>query len=178
MIMKQIVTVLFIGLSCLMCINSEDNSVNQNVSDHEIICSENGCKGTYAGPEFVNNSDVAHQFSNQMSDKVGIKLKQLYDEGKYSKVDLSNIKMSTKNMDSKGNVIYSLEVPFIRTPDSCDAFTAFDHRGGWGHKIKKEDVLEIFKNKDNLKIIELNTGEGLQEFWIQWRHETKQSDCK
>ena len=48
-------------------------------NDNQIECSENGCEGTYDGPEFINGSDVAHQFSNKMTERVGDKLKELYD---------------------------------------------------------------------------------------------------
>ena len=113
-----------------------------------------------------------------MANKVGRQLKALYDKGIYVQVDLPKIKMTTKNMDNRGDVIYSLEIPFIKVATACDAFTAFDHRGGWGHRIKKENVLTHFKNQNNLKIIELTTPEGLQEFWIQWRHQSKQAQCK
>lgn len=175
--MTQIITVTIIGLMFITCGNMDTDSTNQT-SNHEIICSDEGCKGTYKGPEFEDGSDVGHQFSNHMSREVGNNLKELYDSKKYSKVDLSKITMTTTNMDHKGDVIYSLDIPFIKVSDPCDAYTAFDHRGGWGHKIKKAHVLNIFKNKDNLDIIELNTPEGLQEFWVQWRHEAKQSNCR
>lgn len=166
MIKHQVAAILLIVFSSFI-------SVNNAEKDYTIVCSENGCKGTYYGPEFINGADVAHQFSNHMSNKVGQQLKILYDKGIYVKVDLPNIKMTTTNMDNKGDVIYSLEIPFVSVKTPCDAFTAFDHRGGWGHQIKKESVLEHFKHQDNLKIIELNTPEGLQEFWIQWRHQNK-----
>ena len=57
--------------------NSRNKMVVQN--DNQIECSENGCEGTYDGPEFINGSDVAHQFSNKMTERVGDKLKELYD---------------------------------------------------------------------------------------------------
>lgn len=162
---------ILIGLTLVLigCFKAQNNKIN---------CSDTGCKGVYSGPEFVNGSDVAHQFSNHMSAKVGDKLKALYANGKYVKVDLEKIIMTTKGMDNRGNVVYVLEVPFIQVLDSCDAFTAFDHRGGWGHKITKLSVENTFKNKSNLTIAEINTPEGLQEFWIQWRHRDWQMNCK
>ena len=42
-----------------------------------------------------------------MSGAVGDKLKELYDNKKYVKVDLQNIIMTTQGMDNKDNVIYS-----------------------------------------------------------------------
>jgi len=146
--------------------------------NNEITCSDYGCKGVYSGPELISGSDVAHQFSNHMSTKVGDQLKALYREKKYVKVDLKNIIMTTKGMDNRGNVVYALEVPFLHVSDSCEAFTAFDHRGGWGHKITLSSVENTFKNKKNLTITELNSPEGLQEFWVQWRHKNWQPNCK
>lgn len=171
MVIPQITLILMIGFSSFLATSQTDKN-------YTITCTGNGCKGTYNGPEFTNGADVAHQFSNHMSNKVGKQLKALYDKGIYVQVNLANIKMTTKNMDNRGNVIYSLDIPFVKVNTACDAFTAFDHRGGWGHQIKKESVVTHFKNQDNLKMIELTTSEGLQEFWIQWRHKTKQAHCK
>ena len=97
-----------------------------------ITCNENECSGTYVGSEFINGSDVAHQFSNKMSAKVGDQLKLLYNQGNYSIVDLENIIMTTKGMGS-GTVTYSLTIPFTKVKEECDAFTSFDHVGGWDH---------------------------------------------
>ncbi len=88
--------------------------------------------GTYTGPEFINGSDVAHQFSNKMSAAVGDKLKELYKNELYGKVDFSNIQMSTEGMGT-GHVVYSLSIPFVTVKEACDAYTSFDHVGGWNH---------------------------------------------
>lgn len=169
--MNRIALLILLGFICCTA-SSATAQIN------EIECSDSGCKGVYNGSEFINGSDVAHQFSNHMSAKVGNQLKALYTNGKYVKVDLRNIVMTTKGMDNRGDVDYLLEIPFVTVSDSCEAFTAFDHRGGWSHKITKSSVLETFKNKDNVTLSELNTPEGLQEFWIQWRHEKWQPNCK
>ena len=174
---RNTLLILVTSLTYLMCSSSGNSAAYQPVKNHEITCSEEGCQGTYSGPEFTNLSDVAHQFSNHMAREVGIQLKELYDLGKYSKVNLSKIIMTTDGMNQLDTVTYTLNIPFIRTTDSCTAFTAFDHRGGWGHQLKKEKVLEIFKSKGELDWIELNTPEGLQEFWLQWKHESKQKHC-
>ena len=112
-----------------------------------------------------------------MSKVVGNHLKKLYREGNYAKVNLSKIKMSTKGMDNKGDVIYQISIPIILVEDSCKAATAFDHRGGWNHEITKAQALNPFKAKRNVEFIELKTPEGLQEFWIQWQHEKLQKHC-
>ncbi|MFK8036958.1 MAG: hypothetical protein AB8B74_01610 [Crocinitomicaceae bacterium] len=142
-----------------------------------INCTIKGCSGVYSGPEFVNDEDVAHQFSNQMANQVGKALKAWYQKSEFIKVDLENIKMTTKDMDNKGEVIYTLNIPFVRVLDSCLATTAFDHRGGWGHKISEKSVKRSFMNKKQLDYKEHTTPEGLQEFWIQWQHQDWQKGC-
>ena len=147
----------------------------------EIQCSEKGCFGTYEGPEFINGSDIAHQFSNKMSKSVGDKLKELYNEGSYSKVSFSEITMTTKGMGS-GMVIYTLSIPFLSVPKKCDAYTSFDHVGGWNHSPallrRKQELNALLMEGHQLDISELKiTPEGLQEYWIQWKNKTTQSDC-
>ena len=149
--------------------------------DSRIDCDENGCAGTYTGPEFIDHSDVAHQFSNEMSWKVGDKLKELYKSGKYSKVDFSQIKMTTKGMGS-GNVVYSLKIPFQRVGEKCDAYTSFDHVGGWNHApaltARKSQLQGALLKGETLDISDLKTTpEGLQEYWIQWKNKSVQADC-
>ncbi|MDF3026528.1 MAG: hypothetical protein K0S23_835 [Fluviicola sp.] len=150
------------------------------------FCTDSACSGMYRGVEFVseryidrldlNGTDVAHQYSNKMCEYVGNKLKQLYRDTLYSKVDFSRIRISTKGMNSN-YVEYKVYIPFKRVPKS-QAMTAFDHCGGWGHKpeLKKRkfDLLsspnKIVKNR-RLWISRLfKTKEGLQEYWIQWQH--------
>lgn len=127
--MKQLVILLYIGFSFFNC-NSSDKKLVQNISQKTgIKCSENGCFGTYEGPEFVNGSDIAHQFSNKMSHAVGNKLKELYSIEEYRKVNFSEIEMTTAGMGSS-KVIYKLSIPFIPVKGKCDAYTSFDHVGG------------------------------------------------
>lgn len=145
---------------------------------------ENGFSGTYSGPEFDNTGgDVAHQFSNTASNAVGKKLKELYKSGVYKKVDMDNIVMSTEGMGS-GDVVYKLTIPFVSVTNKCDAYTSFDHRGGWGHggDDKKNDVISELGNEPvdgtNLDISrEYKTPEGLVEYWVQWKNKNYQSDC-
>lgn len=148
----------------------------------DIVCDDNGCKGTYKGPEFNSLGDIAHQFSNKMSDYVGKKLKELYNNNVYSKVDLNNIEMSTPGMGT-GNVVYSLVIPFIKVQEPCQAYTSFDHVGGWGHSPdlnkRKQELASALLLGDELNISNLlQTKEGLQEYWIQWRNKTYQSSCQ
>lgn len=153
----------------------------QNTKPNPITCSEIACQGIYNGPEYVDGSDVAHQFSNEMSWEVGDQLKKLYAEGKYSKVDFTNIEMLTIGMGS-GTVIYQLYIPFTRVKDKCEAFTSFDHVGGWNHppalSSRKKQLEKILLPGDSLDISGLKTTmEGLEEYWIQWRNNATQAEC-
>lgn len=152
------------------------------------VCTDSACYGMYRGVEFVseqyidrlklNGTDVAHQYSNKMCEYVGKKLKQLYRDSLYSKVDLAKIRVSTEGMNSGEDYVeYKVYIPFKRVPKN-QAMTAFDHCGGWGHKPelakRKHDLMfssnKIVKNR-RLWISKLyKTKEGLQEFWIQWQH--------
>lgn len=172
---------LFILLASSTCISNVNKMDVQTLDSHEIICTDSSCFGKYIGREFINGSDIAHQFSNKMAEAVGDKLKELYHTEKFSKVDFENIQMSTKGMGT-GNVTYQLTIPFIRATNKCAAFTSFDHSGGWNHypaiKKRKDRLSKVLLPGDSLNISELKTtSEGLQEFWIQWRNKDVQADC-
>ena len=157
------------------------NNGIQHTGNSEIVCDDNGCEGTYEGPEFINGSDIAHQFSNKMSHEVGDKLKELFRKKIYLKVDFTKIKMSTEGMGS-GSVTYELKIPFIRVKNKCDAYTSFDHVGGWNHKpaleARKAQLKSALMENEELDISELKTTpEGLQEYWIQWKNKVLQKDC-
>ena len=128
--MKQFkkLTVIGVALVTFACFCSWVNNSNNSIK-----CSNDGCRGQYKGVEFINDADIAHQFSNEMSAAVGNKLKELFHKGKYSKVDFDNIIMTTRGMGS-GNVTYYLKIPFKRVNTKCDAYTSFDHVGGWNHQ--------------------------------------------
>ncbi|ADV49849.1 hypothetical protein Celal_2562 [Cellulophaga algicola DSM 14237] len=173
--MKQLV-IFILGLLSISLLSSLINL------DDTIKCSDNGCNGQYIGAEFINRSDIAHQFSNKMSAKVGDKLKELFKVGKYSKVDFDHIIMTTKGMGS-GNVTYYLEIPFKRVNTKCEAYTSFDHVGGWNHKpalkSRKLQLKNVVIDHQELAISNLKTTpEGLQEYWIQWKNKVTQSMCK
>ena len=83
--------------------NMRNKVVVQN--DNQIEYSENWCEGTYDGPEFINGSDVAHQFSNKMTERVEDKLRELYNKGELSKVlmdgqalDISELKTTPEGL--------------------------------------------------------------------------------
>lgn len=176
MIVKTICSIIFLlsaGFS-----SSNHTSISQKTN---ITCSNKECKGSYIGPEFINGSDIAHQFSNKMSQEVGDQLKELFRNDDYSMVDFSNIKMSTDGMGS-GHVIYTLSIPFISVQKKCDAYTSFDHVGGWNHvpalSARKKQLSGVLLKGQKLDISDLKaTPEGLQEYWIQWKNKITQSSC-
>jgi hypothetical protein len=169
-------------------------------------CNDNGCSGKYVGPEFKDDKDVAHQYSNVITKAVATKLKELYTKGKFVKVNFDGIKLSTKGMGS-GNVEYEVEIPFTSVQNKCEARTGFGHVGGWGHEgagvskrkseiyndVKTDPTTKkpIFDQKGNqirtnpvvgtIQDMEeskrTSTPEGLVEYWIQWKHSDYQSDC-
>ena len=153
------------------------------------VCNGGGCSGTYTGPEFQGGSDVAHQYSNTITKAVANKLKELYKSGSYVKVDFSGVKLSTKGMGT-GNVVYTVTIPFIGVSDKCQAATGFAHVGGWGHtpelENRKNEILSYKPDGVNNVVVEnqldispiTRTKEGLQEYWIQWKHNDYQSECK
>ncbi len=117
-----------------------------------------------------------------MSYAVGNKLKALYHSKEYRKVDFSKISMTTQGMGS-GHVIYKLYIPFIAVKEKCDAYTSFDHVGGWNHSPalskRKLQLEKALMKGHKLNISDLKTTpEGLQEYWIQWKNKTVQFDCK
>ncbi len=174
--MKYTLTFLFFLIGLCSC------QSNKNNESKKIICNDSGCSGKYMGAEFVHSEDIAHQFSNQMSMAVGDELKELYQKGKYKKVDFNSIKMSTKGMGS-GNVTYTLDIPFETVNSKCEAYTSFDHVGGWGHapelEKRKEALKDVTLNGHVLDISDLKTTpEGLQEYWIQWKNKDVQSECE
>ena len=181
--MKLLIYIYFIGLFQISCkTDNKENNESETLEKNGIECTEKGCKGKYIGSEFINGKDIAHQFSNKMSSSVGDKLKELYYEKNYKKVDFSAIEMKTKGMGS-GKVIYTLFIPFKSVNSKCEAYTSFDHAGGWNHKPalerRKNELKNVTLKGHQLNISNLKkTPEGLQEYWIQWKNLKIQSDCK
>lgn len=173
---------IFLSIVAFSCRNPKKDQSTYFYKNNEITCTTKECQGTYQGPEFVNGEDIAHQFSNTMSAKVGDQLKALYKTGKQSKVDFSKIKMTTEGMGF-GIVTYYLSIPFVSVKEKCDAYTSFDHVGGWNHTPelqKRQDQLKKALIKGHLLDISdlKTTKEGLQEYWIQWKNKVIQSECK
>ncbi len=184
--------ILLFSLTFLVLFSCKEKSKDEKMTKKlnrvkpiNIICNDSFCKVNYNGPEFVINDteiiDTAHRMSNLISNKVGKKLKQLFDEKKYSKVDLEKIRMSSIDMDNLGSVKLEIFIPFKRVKKKCDAATAFDHSGGWDHapeienRIKNLSEIAVCKKLEVSQLIK--TPENFQEYWIQWKHETRQADC-
>jgi len=179
---ENFMKILFVVLLFCNCLGAEKKKTKKVTIKNEIECTDEKCFGSYIGPEFINGADVAHQFSNKMSHEVGNKLKELYKNKKFSKVDFSKIIMTTKGMGT-GNVEYKLMIPFITVDKKCDAYTSFDHVGGWNHKpnlLKRiKELSKALLEGERLDISSLKiTNEGLQEYWIQWKNKLVQADCK
>lgn len=177
--MQYIIPILLLSLLSIHC--KQEKAVINRAEANKITCNDHQCMGTYIGAEFINQSDIAHQFSNSMSKAVGDQLKNLYDQSKYSMVDFEKISMSTEGMGS-GNVTYDLVIPFKRVDEKCEAYTSFDHVGGWNHRPaldkRKKELSSLLLIDEKLNISSLKkTREGLQEYWIQWKNKNKQAEC-
>lgn len=184
--------ILLFSLTFLVLFSCKEKSKDEKITKKlnrektiNIICNDSFCKVNYNGPEFVINDtgiiDTAHRMSNLISGEVGKKLKQLFDEKKYSKVDLEKIRMSSIDMDNLGSVKLEIFIPFKRVKKKCHAATAFDHSGGWDHapeiekRIKNLSEIAVCKKLEVSQLIK--TPENFQEYWIQWKQETRQADC-
>lgn len=184
-------------------VSEQITSTGYNLPQGHVIptCTETGCKGTYSGPQFNiigrntdgtdKWNDIAHDYSNTMSYYVGVKLKELYKQGIYVKVDLEMIKMTAnpvKNEESADPTKVTIDIPFIRVKNKCEAYTSFDHAGGWGHlgidlDNRKTQLSSALLPGETLDISTLNQtnktdyNTSLNEYWIQWKNKATQSDC-
>jgi hypothetical protein len=184
-------------------VSEQITSTGYNLPNGHVIptCTETGCKGTYSGPQFNiigrntdgtdKWNDIAHDYSNTMSYYVGVKLKELYKQGIYVKVDLEMIKMTAnpvKNEESADPTKVTIDIPFIRVKNKCEAYTSFDHAGGWGHLSidldnRKTQLSSALLPGETLDISTLNKTNktdyktSLNEYWIQWKNKATQSDC-
>jgi hypothetical protein len=150
-----------------------------------IRISDKGLTGYFKGPEYNEEGDIAHQFSNKVAEYVGAYLKQRYLKNVYLKVDLAAVTIKTEGLNQEDSVYYAIEMPFKRVA-KCDAFTGIEHCGSWNYQPR------ILLNK---RFKELREGlsercsvgnsayqfykneEGFQEYWIQFKHKDYQADC-
>ncbi len=176
------IAAILLTVSLTSCKKQKEETLINSTEQNQITCTKKQCQGTYVGKEFIKGEDIAHQFSNQMSAAVGDQLKALYTSGNYAKVDFTKIKMTTEGMGS-GNVTYSLSIPFITVKAKCEAYTSFDHVGGWNHtpalSQRKAQLKNVLLPNHQLDISTLkSTAEGLQEYWIQWKNKNIQAACE
>jgi hypothetical protein len=150
-----------------------------------LVCNDSFCSVNYSGPEFTFHKgeiiDTAHRMSNLISEEVGKKLKSLFDNKKYAKVDLKKIRMTSIDMDNLGSVKLEIFIPLKRVKNPCEASTGFDHSGGWNHDPeieKRKKKLSGIALCEELEISSLiKTPENFQEYWIQWKHKDFQANC-
>jgi hypothetical protein len=187
-LLTQISALTLSALLIFSCSNPKKEVKNTKTKPEKnlvIVCNDSFCKVNYSGPEFTIHKgeiiDTAHRMSNLISGEVGKKLKSLFDNKKYAKVDLKKIRMTSIDMDNLGSVKLEIFIPFKRVQNLCEARTGFDHSGGWDHdpaiEKRKKQLLGIAVC-EQLEISSLiKTPENFQEYWIQWKHKEFQANC-
>jgi hypothetical protein len=152
--------------------------------DHTKITDE-GISGYFKGPEYNQDGDVAHQFSNKVAHEVGDYLKAAYKRKVYLKVDFEHTKIFTKGLDQEDSVYYSIDMPFERV-DKCEAFTGIEHCGSWDNQRidKLNERLQELKiglrkycSIGPMETKFFKSTEGFQEYWIQFMHRDYQVPC-
>jgi len=150
-----------------------------------IQINDSGLVGYFKGPEFNDDGDVGHQFSNTVARIVGNYLKEAYKKQHYLKVDFKNLKVTTKGLNQKDSVTYTMKMPFV-TVKKCQAFTGIEHCGSWDNQPLPELNERLTKLKTNLRTryslgrmeqTFLKTPEGFVEYWVQFKHKDYQSEC-
>ena len=150
-----------------------------------ISLTNKGFSGKYFGAEFDSKGDVAHQFSNKVTDIIGKHLKKCYEKGEYLKVDFKNTKITTTGLDLKGKVEFVIEMPFLKV-GKCEAFTGIEHVGTWVNQNNEKLDARLNEKLQNLKTLSVgeadkayfHTEQGYKEYWIQFKHKNYQSICK
>jgi hypothetical protein len=187
-LLTQISALTLSALLIFSCSNPKKEVKNTKTKPEKnlvIVCNDSFCKVNYSGPEFTIHKgeiiDTAHRMSNLISGEVGKKLKSLFNNKKYTKVDLKNIRMTSIDMNNLGSVKLEIFIPFKRVKNPCEASTGFDHSGGWDHdpaiEKRKKQLLGIAVC-EQLEISSLiKTPENFQEYWIQWKHKEFQANC-
>lgn len=187
-LLTQISALTLSALLLFSCSNPKKEVKNTKIIPKKnlvLVCNDSFCKVNYSGPEFTIHKgeiiDTAHRMSNLISGEVGKKLKILFNNKKYTKVDLKKIRMTSIDMNNLGSVKLEIFIPFKRVQNLCEARTGFDHSGGWDHdpaiEKRKKQLLGIAVC-EQLEISSLiKTPENFQEYWIQWKHKDFQANC-
>jgi len=165
--------------------NTATQIVETTPTYDSIQISDKGLTGYYKGPEYNEEGDIAHQFSNKVAARVGIYLKERYLKKVYLKVDLEGVNIKTEGLDQEDSVYYAIQMPFKRVA-KCEAFTGIEHCGSWNYQPRiilnkrfedLRDRLEKNWSIGNSAHQFYTTEEGFQEYWIQFKHKDYQTDC-
>jgi len=169
--------------------NNEDKTVQSDVKPtpiyDSIVLNDQGFKGYYQGPEFNEQGDIAHQFSNKAAKQIGNYLKEAYQKKTYLKIDFKHTKVITKGLDQEDSVYYLLEIPF-QPAGPCSAHTGIEHCGSWNYQPKLFLNQRLKKQKQSLTNMSVGkmecrfftSNEGFQEYWIAFHHKDYQNGCK
>lgn len=169
--------------------NNEEKTVQSDARPtpnyDSIVLSDRGFKGYYQGPEFNEQGDIAHQFSNKVANQIGNYLKEAYRKKTYLKIDFKHIKIVTRGLDQEDSVYYLIEIPF-QPAGHCSAHTGIEHCGSWNYQPKLFLNQRLKKQKQSLTKISVGkmdchfftSSEGFQEYWIAFRHKDYQNGCQ
>jgi len=166
--------------------NTTTPAVVETTPTYDNICiSDLGLTGYFKGPEYNEEGDIAHQFSNKVAARVGTYLKERYLKKVYLKVDLEGINIITKGLNQVDSVYYAIEMPFKRVA-KCEAFTGIEHCGSWNYqpgillnkrfKELREGLVKNWSVGNSAHQL-YKTEEGFQEYWIQFKHKDYQAAC-
>ena len=165
---------------------TQEQATSTAIKYDSITISDHGLTGYFNGPEYNEQGDIAHQFSNKVANQVGEYLKVRYTKKCYLKIELDQVKITTKGLDQKDSVYYAIEMPFKRVKQ-CDAFTGIEHCGSWNYQpklflnrrfntLKEHLAADWSVGKMEYKFYK--STEGFQEYWIQFKHKDYQQGCK
>jgi hypothetical protein len=162
-----------------------DPDTNSTPIYDSIVLNNQGFLGYYQGPEFNEQGDIAHQFSNKAANEIGNYLKEAYRKNTYLKIDFKRTKIMTRGLDQEDSVYYLIEIPF-QSSDKCSAHTGIEHCGSWNYQPKLLLNQRLKKQKQSLTKISVGkmdthfftSGEGFQEYWIAFHHKDYQNECR
>jgi len=189
--MNYIPLILASGIFLWQCTNEQQETEKpKNITEQaapkndSIVLNENGFKGYYEGPEFNEQGDIAHQFSNKAAQLIGAFMKSSYAKKVYLKADFSRTKIQTLGLDNEGEVQYSIEMPFERV-SACEAYTGIEHCGSWsGQKnaVLNQRFRELQSSLTTISVGKMDyryfeTPEEFKEYWIQFKHHKHQVAC-
>lgn len=162
-----------------------EHATSTVVKYDSITIRDNGLTGYFKGPEYNEQGDIAHQFSNKVAKQVGEYLKARYTKKCYLKIDLDQVKITTEGLDQQDSVYYTIAMPFKRVK-KCDAFTGIEHCGSWNYQPKfflnrrfntLKEHLAADWSVGKMEYKYYKSAEGFQEYWIQFKHKDFQQEC-